>query len=477
MYIREIDFVSAGPIRLVVSKSVSPEKPVEEGFESFVIEKSIDLIAGQSHPSSNDRIYKEIPAYTPFSIVATAGTASLLGGAYNLQVWCKDENGDSHNLATFGINSVQKFLLDYTVVDFGLAVGGQEVLESGTIVLTAKGGFAALSTHETIIDEVRENTIVSSYNDVDIDSKLGIFASRFVGTTQRVEPFLFFTDPHLFWDTTTVTHAISELDRQEAMSLIQKAFNKSATKFVLCGGDWLTAHKGTEAYTYLSWIDGMMNGLFQDKYFMVNGNHDNNYQGHNAHGEEGGDTIPNQEMVNLLYSRFGNNQMYYSFTGNTTRFYVLDTGIDWHESMTAYRWEQIDWLARELLSDNDTDRAVAMHIISNKGADEWQDNIAPMTDVVTKLLDAYNKRSTIVLNEITYDFSTATGTVHFIIAGHSHYDFNGVVNNIPVIGTTNVKPRGLGHNITFDLVFADYDEHKLYMTRIGAGSDREIEII
>ena len=73
-----------------------------------------------------------------------------------------------------------------------------------------------------------------------------------------------------------------------------------------------------------------------------------------------------------------------------------------------------------------------------------------------------------------------------VIVGHTHVDnvITDGTNNYPIIGV-NCDTRdgsisgynrsaGTVNEQSFDVVHVDYTNRKIYMTRIGAGSDREI---
>lgn len=284
----------------------------------------------------------------------------------------------------------------------------------------------------------------------------------------EVEPFVFFTDPHLYYSQ------ISHKKRNDALNLLRQYYNNIPANFILCGGDWLTNHKQSDALQYLGEIDGFMHKTFKNYYSMF-GNHDNNYQGgivneQRSDGDEG--IISNAVMTNLWYREYG--KMYYTFSGTTTRFFVLDTGIDWTEAMDDYRWEQIDWLANLLKSEPKTHNAIAMHIVSN--ATSFEDGITPMADAVTKLANAYNTRSSIVLNGKTYDFTSSEGKIHVVICGHTHYDYMGQINGVPTFCTTQFLAGYTGAE-TFDMIVLDYANNKLRSVRVGNGSNRELDIV
>ena len=289
------------------------------------------------------------------------------------------------------------------------------------------------------------------------------FNKLFSGATGEVEPFIFFSDPHFY---ATYASPIMKRGAAEWLERMKRHFDNTPTNFVLCGGDWLTEHKQSTAFAALGQVDGMMNGLFPGCYFPVFGNHDNNYQGEldETEGTSANDgSIPDQTMVNLWFRKWG--KMYYSFKGTATRFYVFDSGLDNNLAMTDYRWAQIAWFAQELITNNDTHNVVAIHIESVNGS------ITEFARNITALSDAYNNRTSVTMNGQTYDFSSATGKVHCMLCGHTHVDGISTLNNIPVYCITTSMNDG-----TFDMVLLDYGSSELKSIRVGAGSNRIMQL-
>ena len=87
---------------------------------------------------------------------------------------------------------------------------------------------------------------------------------------------------------------------------------------------------------------------------------------------------------------------------------------------------------------------------------------------------AFNNKTTITLNGVTYDFSQTQGIVRCAICGHSHKDFNLIHNGIPVIATDRI---GSSEIPTFDLVCLDFTNKKFKSIRVGNGENRIIDIL
>ena len=87
---------------------------------------------------------------------------------------------------------------------------------------------------------------------------------------------------------------------------------------------------------------------------------------------------------------------------------------------------------------------------------------------------AYNTRSEVTLNGVVYNFSGASGKVHLAISGHNHEDATYMLNDVPVVITTHLRS---GNIPTFDLFAINYGESKAYLTRVGNGESRVVEIV
>lgn len=209
-----------------------------------------------------------------------------------------------------------------------------------------------------------------------------------------------------------------------------------------------------------------MRKLFKH-YYPLLGNHDTNYQGVVSSEDSSRGDLTHQTLVNLMFRE--NENTYYEWKGNNTRFFVLDAGIDWTPQMDSFRWEQIAWLAGLLLSNTDEHLVLLTHIYYNSGTTP-----AAMADNLQLLAGAFNGRTSVTLNGVTYDYSDAQGTIHCIIAGHTHVDYIIEENvNVPVWITTNMQA---GNTPTFDLLLIDYTAGKMKSIRVGTGSDREMTL-
>lgn len=285
----------------------------------------------------------------------------------------------------------------------------------------------------------------------------------------NMETFLFFTDPHYVTDT-----SINWLSGYENhLDIIKEHFNNSDIGFVLCGGDWLDKLNTQAHAQYMLYkIKQEMRKSF-DKYYMVLGNHDTNYQGVNDSGEANKGILDQQTINDLWFEEYG--KSYYTFKGANTKFYVFDCGTDSRQNGSVYYEpndsdnKQVVFFLEELEKNNDKHIALAPHMIYL-----WGEHPHPLTRRVAEIANIYNNRGTITESNKIYDFSQKTGKVEFIIAGHMHADSTGTLHDIPYIQTINASVNT--DYPSFDLVMVDYTERKLKTVRVGTGADRELSL-
>jgi hypothetical protein len=290
------------------------------------------------------------------------------------------------------------------------------------------------------------------------EEKLREYAELFNGT-EEVESFLFFTDPH-----TISLNNLTDIETKVSseLTLLREYYENTPTSFAMCTGDWIDdGYTPEQACFNIGLASSLMRAWFDRCCYAV-GNHEYN--------DCGTEVLTRQTVHNLLLRDKAEN--YYVFDGDRTKFYVLDTGrLLW--SMTEYGWEQIDWLANVLLTDNARFSAIVSHCWYI--ADDAENLVlAPFADTVLRLAQAYNTRATITLNDKEYSFASATGHVEFAIGGHKHTDKVGEEYGIPVILTTTSAYTGT--KATFDLVLADYTARKINFVRVGLGESRTVTL-
>jgi hypothetical protein len=148
---------------------------------------------------------------------------------------------------------------------------------------------------------------------------------------------------------------------------------------------------------------------------------------------------------------------------------MLDSGLN-NITMNAYRWAQVDWFANALLQETKPHIFGAMHVWNERSGGVLTESA--LAENITAVADAFNRKTTITLNGITYDFSDSSGTFHFFVGGHEHTDTLYTFNNIPCILTAATVD-----GMCTDAIYADFDNAVAHFVRFGRGSSRDVSII
>ena len=306
----------------------------------------------------------------------------------------------------------------------------------------------------------------------DLEETLKPYAKTFMekySLSNKKEAFLFFTDPHLVGDN----DSFSEKEKKAISYRFKPAkdlYDYLPLSFCLCGGDWLKSGDSQDlAKTKLAFADEQMKILFQPYYKMM-GNHDTNYQGVVSNSNPNRGDLPLDYINNVYYKDIG--RPYFSFKGQETIFYILDSGTDWEPSMNEYRETQLKWLAESLLANDIVHIVMGIHIFINSSP--LVNNPTPFAMELLAVSQAYNNRKVYSLAGLDYDFAQAKGTIHLILAGHNHTDYVRTFEGLPCVGSTQFISHG---ESSFDLCFLDYDNGYLEMIRIGDGIDRKIKLL
>lgn len=329
------------------------------------------------------------------------------------------------------------------------------------------GDFLLSRRIESIADSVdiptamRNYAFNSVYNEKDITDKCKEFSSL-INNSGLSESFIFMTDPHLLGSENTFNVNVFK----DYIGLLQKYYNSLPVDWMICGGDWLSnSDYQSNACWKLGYMDATMRKLFKN-YYPILGNHDTNYQGVVSESDSSRGDLTHQTLVNLMFRT--NKNTYYIWSGNNTRFFVFDTQTDWESEMNDFKWEQIDWFANKLLTNTNDHIIVLQHIYYTSGV-----NIAPMSEQIQSLSGAFNNKEEVTINAKTYNFTSAKGKIHCIIAGHSHRDAIITDSNIPVWLTANMMKDNIP---TFDLMFVDYVKNQIQAIRVGSGENRTMNL-
>lgn len=284
------------------------------------------------------------------------------------------------------------------------------------------------------------------------------------------DEFVFITDYHM------------ERNANNSPSLIDKIIHQTGAKKIVFGGD---------AYDASSTPDLALNkiadfySMFYDnagKILSCVGNHEYNNHASNKPEQQ----IPNGQVYASIVNR--NDLIHHSrYTCNYTilnrsneTMYIF-IGCEYSSNITN---ESIKYILETIKNNYGYNIIVFSHVGLDNGGDNG--NVANIIDGfkrITDGIDKFNQKNSYVFDGITYDYSGCTGEVICVFSGHNHVD--GCIQTdggLNVISTTCdaygapeggvVRTKGTITEQAFDVVNIDYENKKIYMTRIGAGEDR-----
>lgn len=310
--------------------------------------------------------------------------------------------------------------------------------------------------------------------DIVIDANaISEYMARFyLSNTTKSEEYAFFTDPHLMGTNGTFSEELFK----KYIDNFETTVKRTSAFYVVCGGDWLNNGDTKEqASVKLGYVDGQMRSRFPGSYYPIAGNHDFNYLGVDGNGNRLSEAnwIGNHDMPSFWFQQYG--ECYYKFKAGIAQNYVLNTRTD-YDGTNQYDKEMLDWLASSLIEDNPEHATLMFHIYRLLGE---ASTIPTRILAIGEIISAFNSHSICTLTEEThgydesYDFTNMTGHIDYSIVGHSHADFIQTLGGVPIIATRNMQS---GDIPTYDLVFADYTHGKLYLTRVGSGESRSVNI-
>ena len=314
-------------------------------------------------------------------------------------------------------------------------------------------------------------------------------------------------------------HASAGIDeRGQRFGMVAKAIMDEADIPLFVGtGDFMSqsSHANvTDVYNELALARKWLDPIPYDRQALIMGNHDGAW----------GDTtsgyynkqLPLEEMYNLIYRKqamdfrrvSGDNGTYYYIDNlsQKVRFIMLNTNNtpsaeDYDNDdgtaiydrfhLSCYCQAQYDWLTDVAL---DMPEGYTAFIFAHE---PYSGDYSLMTGVV----DAFNNKGTYKNSftdsdnawrnaSVDVNFANANGEIAAVFAGHTHLseirseDNNPMYSTCPLIMITNAvggevrdgttRTDGTTTEFAMDIVTVDLKNRNIYMTRLGAGEDREI---
>lgn len=284
------------------------------------------------------------------------------------------------------------------------------------------------------------------------------------------DEFIFITDYHM------------ERNANNSPSLIDKIIHQTGTKKIVFGGDAYDASSAPDLA--LNKIADFYSMFYEnaDKILSCVGNHEYNNPASNKPEQQ----IPNGQVYASIVNRndlihHSRHTCNYTILNRSNETMYIFIGCEYSSSVTD---ESIKYVLETIKNNNGYDIIVFSHTGLDNGGDNG--NVANIIDGfkrITDGIDKFNQKSNYIFDGITYDYSGCTGEVICVFSGHNHVD--GCIRTdggLNVISTTCdaygapeggvVRTKGTITEQAFDVVNIDYENKKIYMTRIGAGEDR-----
>lgn len=297
-----------------------------------------------------------------------------------------------------------------------------------------------------------------------ITDKVDILRSRMATIGRTGETFIFATDIHWY------------MNQQKSPKLIKYLLNNLNINMVFLGGDLITeGAKADEAVESLRCIKAFQ---YPDVFTpMVFGNHDNNSNQSDATQRFDANTV-----YSLFFKGFEDDvtwmtdtesSFYFDKAVNKTRYIFLDMGDDGvSRAFTAFA----PFRDALLSTPSGYKIVIVAHII----------DYGTFTTSLTQMIDAYNARTTVTVNSVVCDFTSASGSVVICLGGHRHYDDEiATAGGVPITVTDCdamlsvsdiTETAGTITEQAFDVVSLDYTNMIAYYERIGRNKSRIIHL-
>lgn len=289
--------------------------------------------------------------------------------------------------------------------------------------------------------------------------------------------FVFITDEHM---------------QQNAMKsnlLIENIRKETGIDTVIQGGDIITIETNKAAVykdlsKYVSYLENT--GC---KVYSAIGNHEFNNPNASSDPAALDIMLTLEEVAASLYSGntynscvFNASNMAYYTDSRNTRVFFLPCNY-----ASGIYIAPVKWILAQLAEVPDGYHVIVVsHVIAEWNSDMSQSTINARLQALINGLDAVKAKQVYTYDGTTYDYSNTDILPVCVIGGHAHVDYNWMsTGGIPIIMTTSDSGEQESGGLTrtkyttneqaFDVVTADYTARKLYLTRIGAGQNREFD--
>lgn len=310
---------------------------------------------------------------------------------------------------------------------------------------------------QTMVDDIADEfnlQYLPVYWKTEIQSRMPTILAKDALIGNNGDSFVFITDAHI------VRNSL------HSPALIKYILSHSSVDKVFFGGDLIEKYTGetgkADAEAGYSLWNNLMYGT--DEFFII-GNHDNNnYDSTNANN-----ALTDPEIYGLAIKRsekiidtYGKTSYCVDNLSQKTRYILLDCEGDGLYS------DVLTWMQGKLTELQSGWKAFIMQ------HRYWGSN--------TSTVSSQGEALTTAINAV---YDSLNCTLVAVIVGHTHTDYkiNETSKGYPIIAVNcdtrdgavsgYTRTAGTVNEQSFDVIHVDYTNRKIYMTRIGAGSDRE----
>lgn len=451
----------------------------------------------------NNNLYKK---YTDFDIywyggeskspqITVNGTQIIIELVYNTSLLRRSYYDIYSGLYKYGVSGVNTqdkttFTLEhdqclvYNTVSKTLSVAspGNNIGDNNVILVYNSSGSVCGPWHryyvETKINNIKDAmpNIVPDYYKEHIQTKADAINEFLKEAGNDSDAFIFITDIH--WGS----------NRKASPSLIKYICDHTGINKVIMGGDYINRET-----TYIKALDAIST-IFSTYSFNnvvtlpACGNHEYNNPGASKEEDYVNNQLSNSDLI-YLFTKRNENSITYS---NDYLSYYYDNPnqkIRYIFGSTKYNAviedAAIYWTFDKIYELQDNWSVV---YINHRIADYNENtNTASANNNIVNFLTAVKNKSSITINNKSYDFTNKNIDVIMCLCGHWHYDFEYTFpnSNITCISTTTdsmqewsvsslTRTNNTVSQQAFDVCIINRKTRKVNLVRVGAGLDREI---
>ena len=340
---------------------------------------------------------------------------------------------------------------------------------------------------------INDSEIIPEYYRTQLATKESIIRSHFKDCAFNGDGFVFLTDTHFSSDLFTSATPTSYFNANNSFSLIKDIISKCGIDKIVFGGDLVNGATDIDTMLLCMASFGRKFGDRQARLRYCVGNHE--YFTGNDLGQTKKPTSYELYGAGIKYNEdvvIGKGDMdtyYFDNKAQKIRYFIISCGRDTETSVA-----QVKWILEQFEEIPQGYKVICIgHAFMADNMVEFRGGYKPIADALdaVKVGGTYTYVYGTNLSE-TYDYSALVDvTPVCMITGHTHIDGSlNTIGGIPCICTTtdsyvqnyelvdgkptsSPRTKGTVDEQAFDVFQFDFTNRKIYVTRIGYGSDRE----